>query len=171
MSPLYPRPPVYVVHCLRGQCRLLHPFPWNHSYFSPYNYIHTGNGPTCTYTGSTTVQCAACTGSCHGNQYGRWDENGKMCAKSGTQNHISGIPGQCTTIICLSRSLPQNSVQTTTTPMQADPRTITPNSGHIIHLGKLVQPSYLMSLLRDTGNKTLPGTPTNPSWPTQTSDW
>ena len=24
MSPLYPRPPVYVAPCLRGQCRLLH---------------------------------------------------------------------------------------------------------------------------------------------------
>ena len=24
MSPLYPRPPVYAVPCLRGRCRLLH---------------------------------------------------------------------------------------------------------------------------------------------------
>ena len=28
MLPLYPRP-VYVAPCLRGQCSLLHSFPWN----------------------------------------------------------------------------------------------------------------------------------------------
>ena len=56
------------------------------------------------------------------------DENGKYCAYSGTQTHISGIPGQCATSIphslpdvitipmhtCLCGSLPQRSVQTTT---------------------------------------------------------
>ena len=56
------------------------------------------------------------------------DVNGKYCALSGTQTHISGIPGQCASIApcrllaattrlmptCLCGSLPQRSVQTST---------------------------------------------------------
>ena len=40
MSPLYPCP-VYVIPCLRGQCRLLHSSPWNCMFFNAFNYIHT----------------------------------------------------------------------------------------------------------------------------------
>ena len=46
MSPLYPRLPVYAAPCLKGQCRLLHPSPWNNvSLLVPTNtYTCTGYG-------------------------------------------------------------------------------------------------------------------------------
>ena len=54
-------------------------------------------------------------------------DNGKYCAESGNQSHISGIPDQCATITptrlpdfttiptptCIWNSLPERSVQTT----------------------------------------------------------
>ena len=43
--------PVYVALCLRGQCRLLLSSPWNCKSCNAYNYLHTGNGLTYTYTG------------------------------------------------------------------------------------------------------------------------
>ena len=43
MSPLYPRPHVYVALCLRGQCRPLLSSPWNCKSFNAYKYIHAGN--------------------------------------------------------------------------------------------------------------------------------
>ena len=39
MSPLCPCPPVCVVPCLRGQCRILDVYPWNCKSFIAYNYI------------------------------------------------------------------------------------------------------------------------------------
>ena len=50
-SPLYPRPLIYAVPCLKVQYRLLHSSPWNCMYITAYNYIHTDNGFTYTYTG------------------------------------------------------------------------------------------------------------------------
>ena len=46
MSPLYLRLTVFVDLCLRGQCSLLHAFPWNYKSFHADNYKHTGNGLT-----------------------------------------------------------------------------------------------------------------------------
>ena len=50
ISPLYPHLPVYVVICLRGQCRLLHSPPLPQESFNAYNYINTGNALSYTYT-------------------------------------------------------------------------------------------------------------------------
>ena len=51
MSPLCPCLSAYAAPCLRGQCSLLHPSPWNCKPFNTYYYIHLGNGLIYTYTG------------------------------------------------------------------------------------------------------------------------
>ena len=51
MSPPCPCIPVYIAHCLKGQCRPLQSSHCNCKSFNAYNYVHAGNGLTYTYTG------------------------------------------------------------------------------------------------------------------------
>ena len=73
---------VYVTLCLRGQCRLLHPSPWNCKSFNAYNYIHTSNYLTYTYRGQVQQLYSLYLTQYHGhaNQCHGCDENGKYCA-------------------------------------------------------------------------------------------
>ena len=115
---------MYVVSCLRGQCRLLYYplFPWTYVLQS-----HTGN--ELTQGRSTTIHRIACMGSwskhqCCGEWV--WDENGEYFSYSKNWIHIYCIPRMLTitpprlhnfttlpTPACIFGSLPESSVQTT----------------------------------------------------------
>ena len=94
MSPLYPRLPVYAAPCLRGQCN---PPGIVSLLILTITYIQAmALHINIQRVGSTTTQGMACTGSWSWHQCCGWDENGKYCAQSRTQTHISG---QCAIII------------------------------------------------------------------------
>ena len=121
-SLLYPRPPVYAAPWLRGQCRLLHSCPWNSKYFSAYRqwfYIYTYIRRLNNHTAHSLYRIMDTATSVMGVM-----KMGNTMFKAGLKPtslasrasvlplHHVGFPDVIPT--CLSRSLPQRSVQTTT---------------------------------------------------------